>query len=80
MGVDDIQISWPSACWVLFLMMMLLSFPPTVVSQLFSTITPSWPRAFRNIARRIEGEDVPLMNLEEKQGFFGWLKHMLKAD
>ena len=37
-------------------------------------------RAFRNIARRIEGEDVPLMNLEEKQGFFGRLKHMLKAD
>ena len=25
-------------------------------------------RAFRNIARRIEGEDVPLMNLEEKTG------------
>ncbi len=37
-------------------------------------------RAFRNISRRIEGEDVPLLNLEEKQGFFGRLKHMLKAD
>ncbi|NLF80354.1 MAG: septum site-determining protein MinD [Clostridia bacterium] len=37
-------------------------------------------RAFRNIARRVEGEEVPLMNLEEKQGFFGRLRHMLRAD
>ena len=36
-------------------------------------------QAFRNIARRIEGEDVPLMSLEEKQGFFGRLKHMFKS-
>lgn len=36
--------------------------------------------AFRNITRRIDGEDVPLMNLDEKQGFFSRLKHMFKAD
>lgn len=36
-------------------------------------------QAFRNIARRIDGEDVPLMNLEEKVSFFGRLKQMLKS-
>ena len=36
-------------------------------------------QAFRNIARRISGEDVPLINLEEKQGFFGKLKNMFKS-
>src|SRR5471030_742758 len=35
-------------------------------------------QAFRNIARRIMGEEVPLMNLqvEENQGFFGSLKKL----
>lgn len=37
-------------------------------------------RAFRNIARRIDGEDVPLMHLDEKKGFFSRLKQMLKAE
>ena len=36
--------------------------------------------AFRNIARRIEGEDVPLMNLEVKKGFFGKLKSLFKSE
>ena len=36
--------------------------------------------AFRNIARRINGEDVPLMNLDEKQGFFGKLKSLFKSE
>ena len=37
-------------------------------------------QAFRNIARRINGEDVPLMNLDERHGLFNRLKHMLKSD
>lgn len=32
--------------------------------------------AYRNIARRILGETVPLMNLEEKQGIMGKVKKM----
>ena len=35
--------------------------------------------AFRNIARRIDGEEVPLMSLEEKQGFFGKIKSLFRA-
>ncbi|MCD8037311.1 MAG: septum site-determining protein MinD [Clostridiales bacterium] len=33
-------------------------------------------QAYRNITARIMGEDVPLMNLEENDGFFGKLKKM----
>lgn len=33
--------------------------------------------AYRNIARRILGETVPLMNLEEKEGFMGKVRKML---
>ena len=36
--------------------------------------------AFRNIARRLDGENVPLISLEEKQGFWGRLKHMFKSE
>ncbi len=32
--------------------------------------------AFRNIARRVLGEDVPFMNLDETNGFLGRLKRM----
>ena len=37
-------------------------------------------QAFLNIVRRIEGEEVPLLSLEEKQSFFGRLKHMFKSE
>lgn len=39
-------------------------------------------QAFRNIAKRIMGEEVPLMNLhmEENQGFFGSLKKLFKRN
>ncbi len=33
-------------------------------------------QAFRNISRRICGEDVPLMSLEEEMGFWGKLKSL----
>lgn len=33
--------------------------------------------AYRNVARRILGETVPLMNLEEKSGMFGRMKKFL---
>ncbi len=36
-------------------------------------------QAYRNIARRIKGEDVPLMSLEETSGFFGKLKKLFAA-
>lgn len=36
--------------------------------------------AFRNIARRLAGEDVPFMNLDEKIGFFGKLKNLFKSE
>ncbi len=36
--------------------------------------------AFRRIARRIEGEDVPLMELNENHGFFGRLKRILSTN
>ncbi len=32
--------------------------------------------AFRNIARRLQGENVPLMDLERKDGFFGRLSNV----
>lgn len=36
--------------------------------------------AFRNIARRLDGEEVPLMNLEEKQSFFSKLKSLFRSE
>ena len=36
-------------------------------------------QAYRNIAARLRGEDVPLLDLEEKVGFFDRLKKMLGA-
>ena len=36
--------------------------------------------AFRNIARRLTGEEVPFMNLDEKQGFFSKLKTLFKSE
>ena len=33
-------------------------------------------QAFRNIVRRIDGEEVPLMSLSSSQGFFGRLKSL----
>ena len=36
-------------------------------------------QAFRNIARRIDGEEVPLMVLEEKKGFFSALAKLFKS-
>lgn len=33
--------------------------------------------AYRNIARRITGEEVPLMNLDVEEGFFGRLKKIM---
>jgi septum site-determining protein MinD len=33
--------------------------------------------AYRNIARRILGESVPLLSLEEEKGFFGKIKTLL---
>jgi septum site-determining protein MinD len=35
--------------------------------------------AYQNIARRIMGEKVPFMNLEEKQGFFHRLARIMRA-
>ena len=39
-------------------------------------------KAFKNIARRIIGEEVPLMNLDvyDQQGFFGSLKKLFKRN
>jgi len=36
-------------------------------------------QAFQNIARRLRGEKVPFMDLEEKDGFFNRLSRMLRA-
>lgn len=36
--------------------------------------------AFRNIARRLDGEEVPLMNLEVKQGFFARLLSLFRSE
>ncbi len=36
-------------------------------------------QAYRNIARRLRGEEVPFMNLEEDTGFFGKLKKFFVA-
>lgn len=33
--------------------------------------------AYRNVARRMMGETVPLMQLEEKSSMFGWMKKFL---
>ena len=35
-------------------------------------------QAFRNIARRINGEDVPFLNLDEEAGFFGRLTRLIR--
>jgi septum site-determining protein MinD len=35
-------------------------------------------QAFRNIARRINGEDVPFLNLEEEDSFFGRLTRLIR--
>jgi septum site-determining protein MinD len=35
-------------------------------------------QAFRNIARRIIGEDIPFLNLEEESGFFGRLSRLIR--
>lgn len=36
-------------------------------------------QAYRNIARRIKGDEVPLMSMEEDTGFFGKLKKLFAA-
>ena len=36
--------------------------------------------AFRNIARRLNDEEVPFMNLDEKQGFFEKLKRLFRSE
>lgn len=35
--------------------------------------------AFQNIARRIMGENVPFLDLEEKNGFFGKISRLIKS-
>jgi septum site-determining protein MinD len=35
-------------------------------------------KAFRDIARRLNGEDVPFENLEAKDGFFGRISRMVR--
>ncbi|MBI3360653.1 MAG: septum site-determining protein MinD, partial [Chloroflexi bacterium] len=35
-------------------------------------------QAFRNIARRLNGEDVPFMNLDESKGFFERLARLVR--
>jgi len=37
-------------------------------------------QAFRNISRRITGEEVPLMSMEHKQGFFSRIKSLFAGD
>jgi septum site-determining protein MinD len=34
-------------------------------------------QAFRNIARRIDGEDVPFLSLERERGLRGWLRRVV---
>ncbi len=36
-------------------------------------------KAFRNIASRLEGQEVPFMNLESKNGFFGRISRIVRA-
>lgn len=36
--------------------------------------------AYRNIARRLTGEEVPQMNLDEKQSFFSKLKSLFRSE
>lgn len=35
--------------------------------------------AFRNIARRLSGEDIPFLNLDDEGGFFGRLARMIRS-
>jgi septum site-determining protein MinD len=35
-------------------------------------------QAFRNVARRLRGEEVPFLNLEEEGGFFGRLTRLIR--
>lgn len=37
-------------------------------------------QAYRNIAKRITGEDVPIMDMEETRGFFGKLKGLFSRN
>lgn len=37
-------------------------------------------QAFQNIARRLEGEKVPLLDLGEGGGMFGWFRRLFKRD
>ncbi|MBQ2015175.1 MAG: septum site-determining protein MinD, partial [Peptococcaceae bacterium] len=37
-------------------------------------------QAYRNIVKRILGEDVPLMNLDVEEGFFAKLKKLFKGN
>jgi septum site-determining protein MinD len=36
-------------------------------------------QAFRNIATRIEGQNVPFLNLEDRDGFFGRISRMVRS-
>ena len=36
-------------------------------------------QAFRNIASRLEGHDVPYLNLEDSNGFFGRITRMIRS-
>ena len=36
-------------------------------------------QAFRNIARRLLGEEVPLLDLTARSGFLDWLRHLLNG-
>jgi septum site-determining protein MinD len=36
-------------------------------------------QAFRNIASRLEGQDVPFINLESSNGFFGRISRMMRS-
>lgn len=36
-------------------------------------------QAFRNIASRLEGQNVPFLNLEDRNGFFGRLSRMIRS-
>ena len=36
-------------------------------------------QAFQNIARRLKGEQVPFMDLDEKKGVLGWLSRIARA-
>jgi septum site-determining protein MinD len=36
-------------------------------------------KAFRNIAARLDGQDIPFMTLESSNGFFGRISRMMRA-